>query len=422
MVLPQNMTMDIIREIFKYFSTPLVIPIPDSEDMEPFPWYLGQICSLWRTTFFSMYYEFWSTIIINPPYPAWKETVSVAKMFLERTEGRPFSFSLKAKHRSPILDLFTAESTRWKGLSLYLHHNGENIPLLWRIKNRTPQLRSLAVNYELGLCSDLAVIFKDVPALTHLSLMHVGDWWMDWSLLTKLELRREFDVGRLLRVLSQTINLERLELNRLISNPRELIKRSEESFDPVTLPRLRTLEISSLAMFQFLTTPALQGLYIYKPGKEPVHENCASFFTRSSCQLQRFGALQFRQSDLADILSYMPDLKVLTVCGEILGMQEFGKLMPQLRVLRLPSNCCVASDLHSVPGLKVIVTWSKHWEYHEIPDGFKHSNIQSRKVIFLPRSQPSFNGFAMTRIVEMSSSMLLWLCMPLMFLSVANIF
>ncbi|KAM6503955.1 hypothetical protein JOM56_000898 [Amanita muscaria] len=380
--------MDIIGEIFKYFSTPLVIPVPHSnyyklEDTEPFPWYLGQICSLWRTAFFSMYSEFWSTIIIHRPYSSRKENVSVAKMFLERTEGRPFSFSFKAKYRSPILDLFTAESTRWKDVSLCLHHSNENIHLLRRIKNRIPQLRSLAINNELGMYSDLPLFFEDATALTHLSLIRLGDWRMDWSLLTELELSQESNVDRLLRVLSQTTNLERLGLNKLISKPMELSKLSEKSFDPVTLHRLRTLEISGLAILHFLTTPALQGLCIYKPDKEPVHENCASFFTRSCCQLQRFGALHFWPSELAAILSYMPDLKVLSMCDSaILRMQEFVKLMPQLRVLRLSYDCCtnddVASELHSVQELKVIVTWYKSWKYSEVPDEFKHPNIQSR--------------------------------------------
>ncbi|KAM6492786.1 hypothetical protein JOM56_012510 [Amanita muscaria] len=411
MVLPaQNLTMDIVREIFKYFSTPLVIRIPDSnhKDREPFPWYLGQICSLWRITFFSMYSEFWSTITINAhrryPHSTWEEIVSVAKVFIECTEGRPFSFSVDAKHPCPpILDLFIAESTRWKAVSLCLDDDDENIPLLLSIKNRIPQLRSLAVTIELGMPRDLPLIFEDVPALRHLSLIHLGNWRMDWSLLTELELSREFNVGRLLRVLSQTTNLERLGFNKLTINPKEL---SEKSFNPVTLPRLRTLEIPGLAILRFLTTPSLQGLYIYDSRQDSVSKACDSFFARSSCRLQRFGAIRFWENQLAKILSYMPDLKVLTaMCDPTISeMPVFMKamtcrigeqpLVPQLRALRLSSDCWRWHDvgglkkmlesrvsdrfLHSVQELKVIVTWDKYnWKYREC-DGSKHTNVQSR--------------------------------------------
>ncbi|KAM6501600.1 hypothetical protein JOM56_001577 [Amanita muscaria] len=199
-----------------------------------------------------MYSEFWSTITIHAhqhyPHSAWEKAVSMAKVFLERTEGRPFSFSVDAKYPCPpILDLFIAESTRWKCLSLYLDDDDENIPLFWSIKNRIPQLCSLALD---NAKLDFPLIFEDVPALTHLSLIRLENWCMDWSLLTELEL---------IRVLSQTTNLERLGLNE--PGTSELSKLSEENFDPVTLPRLRTLEIIGLAMLHFLTTPALQGLY-----------------------------------------------------------------------------------------------------------------------------------------------------------------
>ncbi|KIL64823.1 hypothetical protein M378DRAFT_162674 [Amanita muscaria Koide BX008] len=374
--------------------------------MEPFPWYLGQICSLWRTTFFSMYSEFWSTININAhhryPHSVWEEAVSVATVFLERTEGRPFSFSVDAKHPCPpILDLFIAESTSWKAVSLCLDDDDENIPLFRNIKNRIPQLRSLAVSIELGMPRDLPLIFEDVPALTHLSLIHLGNWRMDWSLLTQLELSREFNVGRLLRVLSQATNLERLAFNKFIMNPKAL---SEKNFDPVTLPRLRTLEISGLAILRFLTTPALQGLYISKCRQEPLAVICASFFKRSSCQLQRFGAIQFRPNDFTTILPYMPDLKVLSMCAPLDLTPEFVEsmtcrtgeqpLMPQLRVLRLSTIIWKDAEsfkkmlesrssdrfLHSVQELKVIVAWSKsYWGHRDV----KHSNIQPRPVEYL---------------------------------------
>ncbi|KIL64822.1 hypothetical protein M378DRAFT_162673, partial [Amanita muscaria Koide BX008] len=368
--------------------------------MKPFPWYLGQICSSWRTTFFSMYSEFWSTITINAHHryhhSVWEEAVSVAKVFLEHTGGRPFSFSVDAKHPCPpILDLFIAESTRWKAVSLCLDDDDENIPLLRSVKNRIPQLRSLAVSIELGMPRDLPLIFEDVPALLHLSLIQLGNWRMDWSLLTELELSREFNVGRLLRVLSQATNLERLGFNKFTVNPEEL---EEKDFDPVTLPRLRTLEISGLAILQFLTTPALQGLYICENRQEHVAAICASFFTRSSCRLQRFGAIQFWPNELATILPYMPGLQVLSMCAPT-AMPEFLEamtcrtgaqpLMPQLRVLRLSTRIwrdvnkfetmleSRSSDrfLHSVQELKVIVICD--WWYR----GVEHcSNVQLRSV------------------------------------------
>ncbi|KAM6492793.1 hypothetical protein JOM56_012517 [Amanita muscaria] len=249
-------------------------------------------------------------------------------------------------------------------------------------KHRVPQLRSLGVNIELGMPRNFPLIFEDVPALTHLSLGHLGNWRTDWSLLTELELSREFNVGQLLRVLSQTTNLVQLGFNRLITNPEQLGK---NNFEPVTLPRLRTLEISGHAILQFLTTPALQGLYVHNSREEPVDKVCASFFTRSSCRLQRYGtgAVQLWPCDFANILPYMPDLKVLSVCDPaILRMPEFMKamtcrtgeqpLMPQLRVLRI--------SFDDVGGFKKMLESRSSDRFRDQFDEFRHCNVQSRQA------------------------------------------
>jgi hypothetical protein len=94
----RRMPPEIIREIFSHvFSSPLKIG-----HASQFPWYLGQICSQWRTLFFSMQSVFWRKIEINHlPYCCVSERVDAIITFsLNRTRVEPFSFTVSLCSRS----------------------------------------------------------------------------------------------------------------------------------------------------------------------------------------------------------------------------------------------------------------------------------------------------------------------------------
>ena len=90
----QVMPPDIVCEIFVYFGTCL-----NANNPENFPWYLGHICSQWRTALLSMgphelcvFYEghYWASEIL---YKEYENIVNVETHFLELNRDRQFYFS-----------------------------------------------------------------------------------------------------------------------------------------------------------------------------------------------------------------------------------------------------------------------------------------------------------------------------------------
>ena len=108
-----------IAQIFKPVTTRFEVR-PNGRRHQ-FPWYLGQICSTWRAVFLSMHCEFWSQFCLSPdpsvPSDIGQEVqmrcIDIAKLFLERGQGKPFSFKLQTGVRSSrLLGVFIEEPER----------------------------------------------------------------------------------------------------------------------------------------------------------------------------------------------------------------------------------------------------------------------------------------------------------------------
>ena len=128
-----NLPSEIISEIFKNFSTPVM---PIHQWPKSFPWFLGHICARWRIIFLSMSTHFWGNIKINisktmKPYPlsvAWFErALDILNFCLKCNEGCPlsFSFNMSALHCTEeyvyvigILNALLAQSMRWVEVEL----------------------------------------------------------------------------------------------------------------------------------------------------------------------------------------------------------------------------------------------------------------------------------------------------------------
>jgi len=141
---------EIVREIFKHSSTPLTISMLYHGPNGPsFPWRFCHICSPWRAVFLSMYEEFWCKCIVKPaidnPFKS-RRIIAMTKTFLQRTQGRPFSFEVYVDSTSlstRIFELLIAESSHWQ--DAYITIDDAQIPILLAVKNRVPSLRSLAL-------------------------------------------------------------------------------------------------------------------------------------------------------------------------------------------------------------------------------------------------------------------------------------
>ena len=148
--------LDVIREILKHLASPLDVNRPSA-----FPWYLGHICSAWRAAFLTMLGVFWSEIHIRwirryPNSMAYNNQVhGLVKTFMERNQGRPFSFAWHAdsmrlfnrretSFAQSCPKYLISQSTRWKNAKLHLRLDDKH--LLGALKGCLPLLESLTIS------------------------------------------------------------------------------------------------------------------------------------------------------------------------------------------------------------------------------------------------------------------------------------
>lgn len=327
----QSIPPEIIREIFKHFSTPLTLYMLSNPRVPIFPWYLGHICSLWRAVFMSMYDEFWCKYKLHlAPIPNPSRSRSIiaqTTQFLERTTGRPFSFQIDGQDiydepSAQIFRLLAAESSHWQEASFTISET--KIPILSGVRNRVQCLRSLELALVPAItwrpappaaqvlpagCEDL---FESAPLLTRIMLSSLSTWRFNWHIVTSFHLTNHVDVvnnEHLFRRLPYMTNLEELAID--VTLPRTLIQSLEDAL--IVLPRLRLLRVAQLDILPHLSTPSLEQLCLRLQvfwTDWSFYEECRSFFGRVGGPLQY---LSFRQGYpvLPDILPHVVQLKML---------------------------------------------------------------------------------------------------------------
>ncbi|KAF8337303.1 hypothetical protein F5887DRAFT_532733 [Amanita rubescens] len=313
----QSAPTDIIQEIFKYFSCPLHILTNGRSSTTTFPWYLGHICSAWRTVFRSMSTEFWSTFRLFKDWKSYdtsvNDIVALAKVFLECNRGQLFSFNIQVAIETDILQVFIPESARWLDASISAHQEWGG-SILSPVKDRLPHLRSLELklwrtsppNSQNFLDQDC---FKIVPNLTYVKSNAVREWQFDWSNVTTLVLTGALEPW-FLEIIPTLRNLEKLVI--------PVLKGTLEDYNKLTIltfPRLRVLRTLEPMILSVLQCPSLEQLYIDDStslfGLEPMG---TSFLDRSECTLKN---LYIGHSDptgaFPAILKRSPDIKSLTM-------------------------------------------------------------------------------------------------------------
>ena len=348
----QSTPPEVIFEIFKPFATRL--DVRSSGRTHQFPWYLGQICSTWRSVFLSMHCEFWSEFCLSPDSALQRDTqvtqememrcTAIAKLFLEYGRGRPFSFEIhQGAPSSRLLDIFMRESERWLDVQCTMYTS--KIRSLSAIKNRIPLLRTLVL-FPIGLnphkwnaasgCQD---VFKNAPRLTRLRTYCLSKWEFNWSSFTVFELTFAMPGDYLFHVLSEMKNLEKLFLDQTTwwqSDPHRMI----------TFPCLKVLANTGYMCLVLLAieAPKLQELYIdmigvFQPDPQPWTE----FFCTSSFQLKHLGIKTDQEWFMEHLVQFTPEVECLNlvVSPYVRGCQLYDLLanhpdqLPELRELRL---------------------------------------------------------------------------------------
>ncbi|KAF8623763.1 hypothetical protein AX15_006205 [Amanita polypyramis BW_CC] len=335
----QKLPSDIIREVLKYFGTPMPLHKP-----QRFPWYLGQVCASWRRIFTSMTSQFWNRLDINlhvmnelhndpdSLYAYYDHMLRLLQYFLDQARGQSLSFQFKTRFHcleredeyvGRMLELLVAESLRWE--DVYVLFRISHLPILYRAKNRLPLLRSLQLikrTYDKGP-GDVYDLFEDTPRLKCLELGHLSDWRVSWSSLRILKIGEFSSDMKLLSILAQANRLEKLAIYESFDDVFNLQKIT----NLLSFPNLKVLTIIGFRLLSVLEAPSLEELYIEDFDEMNMsHTIVTSFLTRSSCRLKCLGMAGCSAVSLTDILRYAPDLVHLNLDNNNDMVKSFGQL------------------------------------------------------------------------------------------------
>ena len=321
----QVMPQDVVREIFTYFGTYYL----DTDIPNHFPWYLGHICSQWRTTLLSIgpRYLSVSSCEVDVTDIRWSfkydRIANVVTHFLELNRGRQFDINLfydctgTSFHQdiwmdkvSHIFGLLAAESARWRRVNLYVCPRACGAAL-YQLKDQLPSMQSLRLTHISCRYQDCFSdnrdtprdIFSNTPSLTHVELSYsTWDWEFDWSNLTYLNLTFGVcqDHRPMFLSLQQAINLNTLVTHK-ITDPIDISER-------ITLPRLESWWIFECRWLSYIKAPALQNLCI--SGYEADIDVIRLFLSESGCDLTglTLACLNTHTSQLIEILQHAPEL------------------------------------------------------------------------------------------------------------------
>jgi len=275
----QDIPPELVFQVLRHFLPGLKL-----STLEPhlFPWYIGHICSTWRSVFLSSP-QFWARFIISSSLPqSWEHhedallterTVALSNICLQRSKDHPLSFeftlSMLRLQDSPsfwrhlqILEMLVAESHRWQ--HVYLSMMPTDVAILRQAQGRFDQLRTL--RFPLGSQIRQGILqqeerfndlFEDAPLLSIISVNNISTWKLNWSSMTTIHLfslaqqtPREF-----VEVLGQTKRLERLVLLEPFRSPLPI------DIEPVTLPFLKFLSINSVIFLPLIISPNIEQLW-----------------------------------------------------------------------------------------------------------------------------------------------------------------
>ena len=293
-----DLPIEILCEIFAYLSSPLRV-----QRAHEFPWYLGKVCSTWRTLFFSMRSTFWKNIEIEwehnfrRPLRFSERRREILAFFLSRTQGAPFSFSLfregshpRKTHVQWILKDLVDHSRQWEEVFIRMNPIVFELNLLRNAKGRLPLLKKLEITssdyFGPEVHPSLAGIFKDAPLLTHVALQNFSAWELHWSPLTILDIGRQNDVHKSLAILQKTVNLVQLTFSNMFLYPRHVGDIGISGL-MIHFRHLERLSIVGIGILTILETPALRRLEIRVDSSDEVvsvvkaHETVN--FLRRSC-------------------------------------------------------------------------------------------------------------------------------------------
>ncbi|KAM6497449.1 hypothetical protein JOM56_007922 [Amanita muscaria] len=361
----QFLANELIYAILRHFLPESQLSVAESD---LFPWYLGEICSTWRTVFISSP-QFWSTLhididaCIEEDLPCYDSIFELVQVALTRSNGHPLSLSITMywvfeedaasatirRRTKDILEMLVAHSMNWKDLCMVLHHSC--YPTLYKAKGRLPVLCSIKAPFttltmpqQTGSDSiNFQDIFMNATQLTRVRFFAVEKYWrINWSPVTVIHLVNVLSFDEVIPTLRQTSALEEL----VIVIIRSRMDPSSISSAPVHLPFLKVLYFPTPMPLSLLHTPGLSELYIMNDhwpagsdtdtlGRELLTTTLSGYFSTVR-NLRKLAIYPLNPTDALRILKQAPsNTRELALFGNFISVQlTFAANNPQLHNLK----------------------------------------------------------------------------------------
>ncbi|KAJ7693336.1 hypothetical protein B0H17DRAFT_1059790 [Mycena rosella] len=314
----RRMPPEVLAEIFLWTLPTLQTAFDRSAfGVKRSPWLLTQISSRWRAVAVSTP-ALWSHVIVACDHEH-ANPLSIVKSQIERAQKLKIHFyGSEKRHAQPQIEIFrflAEHSSRWEELSIGL--TSHLFPLLGTLKHRLPALRRLWVEWD-GPESQAGVEFIDCfqPAPSLLDVAICNDYRsisipLPAHQLTRYNLDAPWKVHA--GILKRAHNLVQARIDVKFDADEPWPDHSNAD-DSLRLRRLRRLYLSHPGILNYLTTPALQAIYVgIEDDEEPI-DFLEPFLIRSLCNLTRLCLAGFPNShQLTGILRKVPSIVELEI-------------------------------------------------------------------------------------------------------------
>ncbi|KAJ7649025.1 hypothetical protein DFH06DRAFT_1300266 [Mycena polygramma] len=273
------------------------------------PWYLGQICRLWRNCALS-YASLWTSIVV-PSFLTSHNGHLLASIEAQLLRSADVSLdlhwpSVQNAVDPRLLELVFGHCRRWRSLHFHdaAHHRDRVLDWLHPVNGHLDQLEKLEVigSYRMFVPD----VFSTAPNLRQVVLAHASSSScspesirIPWGQITHY--RGTYQAARQLAILRSAPNLEDCVLGF-----------ADRNFEPevalVELPYLRRLSSECVLLLDYLTAPVLEDLRLTL-GPDNL-TSLLPFVHRSLCTLTRLSLLDCHIN--AHIMSVLYDVPGLT--------------------------------------------------------------------------------------------------------------
>ncbi|CAA7263646.1 unnamed protein product [Cyclocybe aegerita] len=327
----RSLPQEILREIFRFACAGRIVQWPFHPTETSLPWFLGRVCSYWRTTFLSVQ-GLWANIDLifnmkSPPKNMGK-VLSFLGTVLERSGEELLTVSVTADGAGVdrILVALLYHSRRWADLSLHVERLFEHYPPLFSLaKNSLPNLRRLHLSTSPSHVENVAVItntvldaFQTAPKLREVAVSKIANPFrfvhLPWSQITHYTSKfNHFHEGEYVQMLAAMPKLV------FFSSERERVLEIGSS-PPAELPHLKSLTVIN------------KGMYMAKTLRCLLAPNLASLTINAITAFPQVDVMDFVRSQCKDTLTHL-DLTLPNDTGP--GVLAILMMTPNLTSLRL---------------------------------------------------------------------------------------